>query len=103
MNSYCTPELKEKFDKILRENKIVVVSNLGHPFCEKLNKLFKKNSIDFFEMDMIHPEYDDLIPCIHEKSKSRFKPQIYVKSNYIGGYTEALNYFVLGKFKKFKF
>lgn len=99
MSAYCQPEMREKLDKILNENKVVVVSSLGCPPCKKIKKLFKDNSINFFDTDISHPDYEDLFYCIYEKSKSRFVPQIFLESQYIGGYTEGLSHFTQGKFK----
>ena len=98
MTSNCQPEMREKLDKILNENKLVVVSSLGCPPCRKIKKLFKDNSINFFDTDITNPDYEDLFQCIYEKSKSRYVPQIFMNANYIGGYTEGLNHFTEGKF-----
>jgi glutaredoxin len=100
MSSYCDMEMREKFDKILNENKLVVVSSTGCPPCKKIKKLFKDNSINFHETDITNPDNEDLFYCIYEKSKSRFVPQIFHNANYIGGYTEGLSHFLEGKFNK---
>lgn len=101
MNSKCSPESRKILENILSDNKIVLISHLGHPLCEKITKLFKHNSIDFLELDILHPDNEYLIYCLDEKTKSRFKPQLFLNSQYIGGYTEGLNHFVLGKFNNF--
>lgn len=99
MSAYCQPELRERLDKILNENKLVVVSSLGCPPCKKIKKLLKDNSVNFYDTDISHPDHEDLFYCIYEKSKSRYVPQIFLNSNYIGGYSEGLNHFSEGKFK----
>lgn len=100
MNSHCLAESKEKLDKLLGINKLVVISKLGHSPSNKIKKLLKENSIEFYEADITHPDFEDLFPCIYEKSKVRFAPQIFFNTEYIGGYTEGLNYLVQGKFNK---
>jgi glutaredoxin len=98
MNPYCQPEMREKLENILRENKIVVISSLGCPPCRKIKTLLNKNSIKFFDTDISNPDYEELFYCVYEKSKSRYVPQIFFDTNYIGGYNEGVNYFIEGKF-----
>lgn len=100
MNSHCTPELRKRFEKILSDNRVVIITKLGYTSCKKIEKLLKDNSIDYFEADMTHPDYKDLYYCVKEKTKSRFVPLIFLNADYIGGYTEGLNYFVQGKLNK---
>jgi len=98
MNSKCDHKIREKFQKILEENKLVIITKLGCPPCLKIKKLFNENSINYFETDINHPDYENYFYCIYEKSRVSFVPQIFLNSNYIGGYTEALNDYVKGKF-----
>lgn len=99
MNPFCSEEMRKKFDQILNQNKLVVISSLGCPPCRKIKELFKSNSINFFEADISNPDNEELFYCIYEKSKSRFVPQIFFEKSFIGGYTEGLNNFTEGKFK----
>ncbi len=99
MSANCQPELREKFEKILNENKLVVVSSFGCPPCKQIKNLFNEKSVKFFDTDISNEEHEDLFHCIYEKSKSRYVPQIFYNSSYIGGYNEGSKYLSEGKFK----
>lgn len=98
MNFDCKSEMREKLETILKDNKVVLVSGLDCPPCKKIKKLFQDNSIKFFDADVGHPDNDELFYCIYEKSNSGFIPQIFLNSQYIGGYIEGITYFNQGKF-----
>ena len=98
MDPYCNLEQREKVDKILSENKLVVFTSLGCPPCAQIKKLFNDNSIPFHNTDISHPENESLFYCIYEKSKSRYVPQVFLNKEYIGGYTEGLTHFTEGRF-----
>jgi glutaredoxin len=100
MNPYCSQEMRSKFENILTQNNLVVVSSLGCPPCKKIKQQFKENKISFHETDISDPDNEELFYCIYEKSKSRYVPQIFHNGSYIGGFTEGLNNLNEGKFDK---
>jgi glutaredoxin 3 len=86
MDAYCDEEIRKQFEEILEQNKIVVVSLPGCPPCKKAKELLKTNDIPFHDIN-IH-EREGYMECIYNKTRSQYAPQIFVKSNYIGGYQQ---------------
>lgn len=88
MSAECDTQSKELLDKMLKDNKIVVVSGVGCGACVKAKKILKSANIPYFEHDLTNSSDDGLFACIYDKTKSRYIPQIFINSKFIGGASE---------------
>jgi glutaredoxin len=86
MASFCDQQIRKKLDEIFEKNEFVIASLPGCPPCKKAKELLNSNNIPFHDIN-IH-QNEGFMQCLYEESKSYYAPQIFVKSKYIGGYSD---------------
>ena len=96
MSSNCTERAKTLRDDYLNNNKIFLLSGRYCGYCHKAKNLLKQKNIEFKEIDIQDPNFDDLndelISCFYEKTKSLYIPQVFVQTQFIGGYRNLEEY-----------
>lgn len=79
---------------------VVIHSKSGCPYCEKAKTFFKENDIDFDEVyyDAKQDDYQKRKDELVSKTNHTTFPQIFVGTEFIGGYTELINSYSTLKF-----
>ncbi len=95
MNINCDRDIRNKLDKVLEDNKIVIMSLKGCPPCKKAKELLTTNKLPYHDISL--SDNQEFMDCLYEKTRSLYAPQIFINKEYIGGYQDLNNLHNSGK------
>jgi glutaredoxin 3 len=78
---------------------VITIYSTNHcPYCERAKALLKSNQIPFDEIDL--SDKPDELSALKQKTGLRTVPQIFIKGELIGGFTDLLALQQSGKLQK---
>mmetsp|Transcript_13286 Transcript_13286/g.53008 ORF Transcript_13286/g.53008 Transcript_13286/m.53008 type:complete len:106 (-) Transcript_13286:159-476(-) len=70
-------------------NNVMMFSKAGCPFCIEAKELLEKLNIEYFEETVSEmPNVAEIMAALEEKTDQKTLPNIFIKSNHIGGCAE---------------
>jgi len=85
--------MEKSLNDFINEHKVILFSKSKCPYCTNMKEYFKKKGISYQLVELDKPENQALQPVLIQRTKHETVPQIFVDGNFIGGTTEAHQFF----------
>lgn len=79
-----------ELDKKLRENKTLMVTKQGCPFCQGARELLNEHKVKFLDVD--HTSNEQLDKEITDKYDYTTYPKVFVEGKFVGGLSQLKDY-----------